>query len=191
MNNVDAERMREDLAYVKEAVKRRRAGDLTPPSILVLWGVICLVGFVLNDFAPRFSWWFWCLVPAAGFVLSLVLGWRSSRRTGEVNWQEFRVDVLHWAGLGGALAVLFSLYAVGTLRGIGFYQALLLVLALAYYFAGVHLDRAFVWVALLLAAGAVGFVFFRTYLNATLGVLICVTLVVPALMRRGKNGSGT
>jgi hypothetical protein len=54
--------------------------------------------------------------------------------------------MLHWGGLLGAIALAILLPARGLVPAAAVGPVILLLLALAYFLAGVHLDPAFRWV---------------------------------------------
>ena len=150
-----ARRVADDLGYVREVVARSEY-DKTPQAIWYLWAAIGLVGFALIDFRHEVVPVFWAIAAPAGFVLSVWLGWRKSRGLGQESRREGHAHMLHWAGMGGAIALLVFFAARGHLVGHDIAQAILLVVALGYFLAGVHLARPLLWVGLTLAACFLG-----------------------------------
>ena len=58
--------------------------------------------------------------------------------------------MLHWGGMVTAVFLAVLLPANGFMRWDGLGRAILLILALSYFQAGVHLDRALLWIGLLM-----------------------------------------
>jgi hypothetical protein len=145
-------RIEEDLGYVRAAVARMDRSR-SPAAIYFLWAAIVVAGFSLVDLAPRAVGLYWLVAGPGGFVLSVWLGWRASRRAGEMDRAEGLRHMLHWFGLlaAGVLAVLPV--AAGQASWYGFAATMVLLTALAYWLAGVHGDRAMLAVGALLGAG--------------------------------------
>ena len=135
------EQLREDMAYARAAADR--SGAVHVPAIYVLWAVISLCGFSLTDVVTGHSWLgiYWSVAAPAGFCLSLWLGRRASHRAGQL---EHRAGVrwgLHWVGFMAAGVLGSALVAAGHLTPAGFGSLWVLLLALTYFHAGLHLER--------------------------------------------------
>lgn len=184
----DVERIEQDLAYVKGAVERRERNPRVPLPMAVLWGMAGLVGLGLCDFYPRIVGWFWLIAIPASFALSFLYYWRYGDRSGEVNRRLSNSEIMHWGGLSVAIGVLFLMAYVNRFHGRVIGQLALLLAGLGYYLAGVHFRRTWLWLGLLLVAGAVAALFIISYVWTTVGVLLCLGLVVPAAMRSRRGG---
>jgi hypothetical protein len=182
--------MQQDLAFVKSALTRSRA-QVTSLAINVMWGLIILVGFGLNDFLPRMTGWFWLVAVPVGVALSIVFAVRAARRKGHVDPDVGTRAMLHWGGLCAGLAILTLLALTGTIRfrgsGSSGLSALVMV-GLSYYLAGVHLDRSFLWPGVVMGLGAVTSIFVRQHLGTMIGVAVCVALIAGALIRIRRDG---
>ena len=188
MSETNTQQIEQDLAFVKDAIRRRQAEAGLPLPIALVLGLLCLVGFPVADFAVRYVWHFWAIASPLWFVLCMLLGWRFARQTGELDWAEGRRHILHWAGVLAAWLVVFLGAALGIFRGPAIGPTILLVLALGYYLAGIHLARICLWLGLLMAAGAVVLMFVHQYVMTVLGVLLCVGFIVPPLVRKFHRG---
>jgi len=184
----DVEQIEQDPAYVKGAVARRERDPCVPPAVAVLWGTVGLVGLALCDFYPRIVGWFWLVAIPATFALSFLYHWRHVGRSGEMNWRLSRSQIMHWGGLSVAIGVLFLMAYVNRFHGRVIGQLALLLAGLGYYLAGVHLRRIWIWLGLLLVAGAVSALFILSYVWTTVGVLLFLGLTVPAVMRSRRSG---
>lgn len=174
-----ARRVEEDLGYVREMVDRSERDD-TPRAIWYLWAMIGGVGFALIDVRPQAVPLFWAVAAPAGFVLSAWLGWRHGRALGQESRREGHAHLLHWAGMGGAIALLVFFAARGHLAGEEIAQAILLVVALGYFLAGVHLARPLLWVGLALAGSFFAVEFVEGYVWTMVGAVVALALVVTA-----------
>lgn len=155
------EQLREDMAYVRAAAGR--AGSVHVPAIYMLWAALALCGFMLVDFVTDYGWLgvYWTIAGPAGGVASMWLGKRAGSRAGQENRREGTRWGLHWLGFMVAGLLGWALVAAGQLSGAGFGSLWVLLLALTYFQAGVHMERR------MLPVGAVA------------GVCYMVTLFVP------------
>jgi hypothetical protein len=143
---------REDLGYVRDVVRRseRRA---MPPAILRLWAAISIPGFAIIDVAPERSGLYWLVAGGLGFLLSIWLGGRGQRSAGQESAETGRRHMLHWAGMGVAIFLIsFGAEGWGSTPQASSH-AILLMVALSYWLAGVHLVPALKWMGV--AAGVV------------------------------------
>lgn len=136
--------IKQDLQYVANAVRHR---DRSPgvPAIYFLWATIVLVGFSLPDFAPQYAGIFWLVAGFGGGLLSWYLGHRDAIRNGVIDTELGRRHGLHWlvggiAFLGVALPVV-----VGQADMAATANSFMLVAALLYTLAGIHLERPLLW----------------------------------------------
>jgi hypothetical protein len=127
---------------------------------------------------------YWSIAGPAGFVASAVLGWRHARRRGQVTAAVGRRYMLHWGGMLAAtfLTVLMPINRLLPPDALG--PAILLILALGYFEAGVHLDRPFLWVGLLMACGYVFVLFVGAYAWTIVGLVVAIALSTAGLRGR-------
>jgi hypothetical protein len=183
------EKAQGDLKYVREVVERSE-GQQVPSGIYYLWAVICLIGFPLNDFASgHFVGMFWMIAAPAGFILSGVIGWRFSSKTGQVDLQRTKIIVLHWLGTLVAIGLVSILVINGALEVWAMGQAILLILALSYFTAGLYQDRPLLWVGLILGLSFVLAAFVQGYIWTILGIVVAGSLVASALIG-GRRARG-
>ena len=171
--------VRDDLGYVRDVVSRSERSAF-PSTIAYLWAAIGLVGFSLIDFAPERVGFYWMIAAPVGFVLSAWLGWRQARVAGQESARDGRRHMLHWGALLGAIFLLAPLMMKGALSGETIAQVILLMVALGYFLAGVHLVPALRWAALAMAVGYVVTVTIDAFAWTALGVLFAVGLVISA-----------
>ena len=182
----EVRRVEEDLQYVKESLRRWGAHE-DQAWVLALWGILILVGFSLVDFAPLAAGIFWVFVVPVGGIGTWVVCKRRAERAGERDRKEGRRHALHWAGLGVFLLISNFLFISGHLQYEGGGQLVLLLVAFAYYLAGVHLDRMWMPAGLIMAAGVVALAFTQTYAWTLIGVTVCIALVGGAVLKRRRH----
>jgi len=185
---MDQHQAGDDLRFVRaivEGTDRQR----TPSAVYFLWAVVGLAGFALVDFHEAWVPAYWTVAGPAGFVASAILGRRRARRAGQVSTAARRAYLLHWGGMMAAifLAVLMPVGGILPRDAVG--PAILLILALGHFAAGVHLDRAFLWIAVLMGMGYVFVVFVAAYAWTTVGVMLATALAIAALREERSHAA--
>lgn len=165
-----------DLDYVR-AVVSRTEGDPGPAAIWYVWGAISSIGLALVDLRPVWVATFWTVAAPVGFVASAWLGWRHDRSIGQRSKREGRAWMLHWGATMAACFLVVPLATTGVLGGEGIAKAVLLLVALAYALAGVHLARPLAWVGGLIGAGYLAVVFVEGPMWIVVGVVVGAGLV--------------
>jgi hypothetical protein len=113
--------------------------------------VLALLGVGLSSASKSVAPVYWvCLVPIYG-LLCLGIAWTRARQDERPVGPEVIRQVLHWLGIGVALALDFLVRGtqVETGKAAGFNA--LLLLALGCYLAGIHLEWVFTLVGVLLS----------------------------------------
>jgi len=183
---MDANQLQSDIAYVRETVNRVGPAR-APASIPLLWAAITAVGFPLADFAPSRVGLFWMIAGPAGFVASALLGWRDARQRGQLNRAEGARWSAHWASLLLAIFLAVLLLKSGQLTQKGFDALILLLLALVYFLAGVHLESRLLWIAPLLAGSYIVVLFVTGYVWTIVGAVLAIALVAAAVFGGPKR----
>jgi hypothetical protein len=181
----DIGKAEEDLRFVRRAVRRDAEGGF-PGSIALLWAAISAVGFPLMDLAPRAVPWFWAIASPLGLALSVWLGGRAARAAGEVDRGESGRWAAHWLGLLGAIALAVLGVFAGKISWDAFGAVVLLLVAVAYFAAAVHLHRSLGLVAAILAAGYVAVLYLPWRTWTLVGLASAGALVAVALLGRRK-----
>jgi hypothetical protein len=141
--------------------------------ILVVLVLLSAVGVAINDYSPQsaFHYWIW-MAPTFG-VTSIAAAWWRARRRGESVSTAVQRQVFHWAGVVGAVYLIYLLQSTGRMENEAAGLAALIVIALAAFLAGVHSDWRLMVLGLVLGVTVVGF--------AILEQIIWV-VVIPALL---------
>lgn len=182
---MDQNQVKSDLRFVR-AIVESTDRDISPAAIYFLWAVVGLVGFALMDINETWVPAYWSIAGPAGFLASAVLGWRHARRTGQVTAAVGRRYLLHWGGMLATIFLAILMPISGLLPWDALQPAILLILALGHFEAGVHLDRPLLWVGLLMGAGYVFVVFVAAYAWTVVGLVMATALLIAGL-RGGRR----
>lgn len=184
----DMKQEKSDLGYVREVVRTSEQGP-SVPAISFLWAGICLVGFSLIDFAPRHVGLYWSIAAPVGFLTSGFLGWRHSRRQGQMRRD---LGIRYGLHMFGMMAVIFLASILGMTGAVAWQELsklILLIIGLAYFLAGLHLERPLLWIGILMMAGYLALFVIPAYGWTLIGVLVAVALVSTGLIERRKSGT--
>jgi hypothetical protein len=179
-------RLEADLHFVRGALAASDRAPL-PAGLYYFWAGAVLVGFTLVDLRPQLVGPFWTVVAPLGFLISAVLGARHARTRGQMSSAEGRRHLLHWGGMMAAIALAVASPTLGVFPWESLNAVILLIVALGYFTAGVHGDRAFLWVGALMAGGYVFTTLVSGYAWTAVGVILAVALTVAGV-RGGRAG---
>ncbi|HZP12135.1 MAG TPA: hypothetical protein VFB36_06915 [Nevskiaceae bacterium] len=175
--------LKEDLGFVAGAV--RRSEERLPASIFVLWAILVPIGFALADINGDWCGFYWFFVGPAGGVLSWRMGRTAEQKAGQRDVQLGRRYAMHWAISG--LAFLMVGLTFGSVR-VDWHATIpvfMLVSALAYSLAGVHLHRSFLPAGLIMFAGYFALTLLPlSYIWTTTGLIVSAALLTGALRNR-------
>lgn len=147
----DLDKLQDDFGFVRASV----AGSplRTAPAVYFLWGTLVLCGFTLSDVRPAWVPLYWTIVGPAGAILSGYLAYSRQRTIGHLDRIRAARHAWHW---GAMLSVIFLgglTVRAGLIAGDAYGTIVLLLLAQAYFHAGIHLDKPLRWIGVLLAVG--------------------------------------
>ena len=154
--------------------------------VLVLLVVLSGVGVVVNDYASRetaFRIWLW-LTPLFG-VVSTVAAWSRAQRRGEPVGAIVPTQVVHWLGVVGAVLLIYVLQSYGRMASEAAGSAVLVVLALATFLAGVYSDWRLSVLGIVLGVTVVGFAYVERVALVVVPVLLIALVGLVVYMRRG------
>ncbi|PYT12154.1 MAG: hypothetical protein DMF51_13845 [Acidobacteria bacterium] len=177
----ELKQLESDLGYVREVV-RKSEHDRSPAVVYLLWAAITLAGFAVVDFAPKRGGFFWLVAGPMGGLISARLGRRQSVRRGQVRREEGIRWGLHWGGMMAAILLAVPLAVTGVIQARGFGNVILLVVALTYFLAGVHLERPLAWIGALIAVGYIALFFIPAYGWTFVGVLVAAALAATPMI---------
>lgn len=177
----DAASIKDDIAYVRAAAERSQPVHV--PAIYLLWAVLCLVGFPLVDVLGPGSDWvavYWLVAGPLGTFLTWWLAVRAGRRAGQADRRTGKRWMGHFLAFFGVGLLGMGLAASGQLSWSGVSSLWILILALTYLLAGLHLERRLMPVGFVLAAGYVLTLYLPEYGATIAGVMVAVALAVQA-----------
>jgi len=174
------DKIQSDLGYVKNLVKKADRSPF-PGSIYYLWAIMVLAGFSMVDFFPNWVGFYWMLAGPVGGLLSGFLGCRAGISKGQMDREVGTKHALHWGGMLVLICLAVLLAVRGFIQGAVLSQVILLVVTFGWWTAGVHFDRNFLWLGMVLAAGFVGTLFFSRFVWTAMGILLAASLTGIAL----------
>lgn len=183
------EQLESDLSYVRDAV-RRSDNSKSPPSIYYFWAAVSLIGFAIVDYSPQHAGLFWMVAGPGGWIVSALLARAWCRKTGEMNRRMGLRYGLHWAGLLGAIFLLMFGASQGAWDMEAGGHLILLILSLTYFFAGLHMDRALLWVSLITLAGFIGLFFLTGPVWTITGIAVAIGLAMTPWLE-SRNDAAT
>lgn len=144
--------------------------------IIFLLIVLSLIGLGITDFSPSRSHWYWLAMAPVFAAACLFIEWSRVGDKGYKWTTLLRTQLLHWAGLLGAIELVYVLLYRERLTSENTGLVILLLLALTTFLAGIHLGwhlcllgiflgialwvatyvEAFIWVVLLVLVVAAG-----------------------------------
>lgn len=184
------ERLEGDLHFVRGALDASTRPAGSSSAIYFLWAVIVLFGFALIDFRAGVVPEYWAVAGPVGFLASAYLGWRHALRSGQASTSDGGRHLLHWGAVLIAVALAVVLHMRGEMPSETLHAVILLVLALGYFTAGLHLDRHLLWVGLLMGAGFLVVTLVSLYAWTVVGIVLAISLIVAGI-REGRPGEAT
>ena len=184
----DTDSIKNDIAYVRAVAEHTNTAHV--PAIYLIWAGICVCGFSLVDLVgPGSSWigMYWLITGPGGGALSWWLAVQAGNRAGQVDRRKGKRWAGHFLGFFAIGLLGCALAAAGELSWSGLSLLWILLLALTYFLAGLHLERRLLPVGLVLAVGYLFTLFLPEYRFTTAGVLVAVALVVQALLGRREQ----
>lgn len=162
--------------------------------VALIMMVLALVGVGLIAARSTQARQYWvALVPIYG-LLCIVTAWLRSRHDASFGAGMIFRQLLHWLGVGGAVALDFYVRGTGEEASIATGFNALLLLAVGCFLAGVHFEWLFMPVGLLLGLTLICVVKAQQYLWLILvvGVLaLVIILVTYRTLGRSRLGGGS
>jgi hypothetical protein len=180
----DVQQLRDDLNFVRSAVARRERMDTGPALTLYIWAAYVLIGYTLIDIRLSLAGPFFGIGGFVGGALSWWIGRRYSDKTGERDQATAMKGLLHFGG--GIFAAMFASSALAVfiepLRGLQGSQVFVVMIGLVYFLWGVHYQRYFMLLGLVVMAGGVVVGQIHPFGWTLLGIVIALGLVLPTLV---------
>lgn len=152
-------------------------------AIFYYWGIYVLIGFPMVNFLPQYSALFFGIGTLVGIVFSGITARLHFARVGEVDVGERIRGGIHWVmGMVVAVAVPIILANMKMISGDAAGQFSCILVGVVYLMAGIHIDRPFFWMGLLLIVGGTCLGLVPGYGWTVLGVLLGVSLLVTGML---------
>lgn len=120
--------------------------------IALALSVVGLIGLGLEYIMEFDTWWYWFIILPLFGIAAVRLDLDENKASRDHLWPEIKKQLIHWVGVVLALQMIYILIrteALAERRDSGLVS--LMMLALACYFGGLHLNNVFYLVALILA----------------------------------------
>lgn len=153
--------------------------------VLVLLVLLCGVGVIVNDYgsaATAFRVWLW-MTPVFGLV-SIWAAWSRAQRRGQPVASIVPTQVAHWLGVVGAVLLIFVLQRYGRMTNEAAGSAVLVVLALAAFLAGVYSDWRLSLLGVVLGGTVVGFAYVERVALVIVPILLVALIGLVLYIRR-------
>ncbi len=124
---------------------------------------LALLGMALTQATKGGGSLYWLGVLWIYALFSLARAWMRAREQHDSVWSEIHLHFFHWLGALVALHIVFLLERNDIMTRDAASDASLLVLALSSYLAGLHFERLFVLIGIVLAIMAVAGAFVEQY----------------------------
>jgi hypothetical protein len=166
--------------------------DVAPPRrghveeiVLVVLVLLSGAGVIVNDYASAqvaFRVWLW-MAPIFGLV-SIWAAWSRAQRRGEPVGRIVPTQIVHWLGVVGAVLLIYVLQRYGRMTNEGAGSAVLVVLALAAFLAGVYSDWRLSVLGIVLGGAVVGFAYVERVALVIVPILLVAVIGLVLYMRR-------
>jgi len=166
-----------DLTYVQKALSRAQSNK-SIPAIYFLWGCIVFAGFVLVDINVSWVTPFWLVAAPLGMAASAWLGYRYSQQLGQQDRENAAQQMKHYG-----IMMIFIFTAIFSKE----YQSILLLIGLSYSLAGIHLERAMLWLGLLSLALYIAIQFDIIASSSILGALFAFGFFITSWSLYSSN----
>lgn len=187
MTTPNIEKIESDIAFLRETVGERNKQRYTSITITVLWAIIVAIGSLLNDFYHQYSGWYWLTAPLIGFFVSFYLGKRASRKCGTLSKADGRKHSIHWGSMFFVFVAVLSIANMHQLNGWVVGQIFMLISGLCGYFAGLHLDKRYLFPGIVMVMGAAAVDFVGPYPWTVIGLAFSASLVISAIKMRPQH----
>jgi cell division protein FtsW (lipid II flippase) len=136
------------------------------------------VGFALNDFERSIAGYFWLVAIPAGFLLSIFLGRAHLRRHSERVARDGGIQLAHWIAIPAATTMMMVFSRDPNIAAA---QMMLLIVALVYYLAGIHLQRVWLYGSIAMLVGIFLIPVLPGYPFTIVGACVAISLIMGAI----------
>lgn len=138
---------------------------------------LALIGMGLTQATQGGGALYWLILLWIYALFSLVRAWLQARERHESIWPEIHLHLFHWLGALVALHLIFVLERNDILSRDAASNVSMVILALSSYLAGLHFDRMFLLIGIVLAIMAIIGAFVEQY---TLWLILVPSSLIAA-----------
>jgi hypothetical protein len=160
--------------------------------IIGLLGIFIVFGLFLANYSAAKADWYWsAMFPIFGLVClghQLIAGGTGAT----VPWKIVVKQALHWLGPIVAVRIVFLQLARGQMDTATVALMILLILSVTSFLAGLHFDRSFIWLSILLLLVALIGTEIEAYiwLIVAIGLVAAALVIFSALLMRRRSSAG-
>ena len=182
------QKFEEDVAFVREAVEKRDRMQYNSIAIALLWAIILIAGYIVNDFRPEVSHLFWPIASSIGFLISIWIGVRAMRVAG-IARSDGAKHIPHWTSLFFTIAAIVFIALRHGLDGWVMGQFITLISGVTWYLGGLHLDRRFLLPGVVSIVSAPAVDYLAPYPWTMAGLAIAASLIISAIWMKPHEKS--
>lgn len=150
---------------------------------------LSLLGLIITEVKQEGAWHYWRVLCLLFAIISISLHVFLRRRESISYMGTILHEILHWAGLLLAVCILSLMVDIGILGRFLSSIAVMILLALSTYLAGVYMDVTLIFVGIFLGLFALGLSVVSAYLYPALIPIICLGGFALWLFLRKKHFS--
>lgn len=126
--------------------------------------VLAFVGLVLSNLSEKVSWEYWRASSAVFAILSIWLSWYVRRRAHSFSLGTLVREIFHWVALLLGVLLLSLFVKVGIMGRFEAGIAILTILSIVLFLAGIYIDPSFVLLGIILGLFSAGAAYMASYL---------------------------
>ncbi len=145
--------------------------------VCVILLALSFIGLVFTNLYEEGGWYYWKYAVPVYALIALWLSWYLRQNKQSLSLLTLGHEIFHWLGLMGAAFLVTQFYHMGVFsRLIGSLVDLLLI-AQAFFLAGIYIERTFIFIGIVLAIFSWSVAFTITYIY----IYIALPVVLIAL----------
>jgi hypothetical protein len=154
--------------------------------------ILSFVGLVFSSFSQNAAWVYWRIAGGLFAILSIWLSWYLRKKTASFGIGTLFREIFHWVALILGI-LLFSLFVeVGMMGKFEAGIAILTILSMTLFIAGVYIDPSFILIGTALGLFAAGSAYLASYLyKVMLPVAILSVILLFLFVYFKKNRKRT
>ncbi len=157
--------------------------------VAIIMLVFAFIGLIVNDFLPTGQWFYWRVLAPVYAAVSIWLSWYASKAEGKITVKQIGLQIVLWLGLMASVLIMTVYVDSGIMGRIEGGFAVLVLVAMTTFAAGLFFDPALTLIGIILGLFAVASGLIQAYLSViAIPVVIVGAIIVVVIARRGRNG---